>query len=307
MSEGEAPDPIRIGIIGGTGLAEALGAEGGESREMDTPFGKPSAPIKLTQWEGVDIAILKRHGDGHIYNPGAVPYRANIYALKQLGVTHILASGATGSLQEPMVPGHLVIADQVIDKTWKRANTFYEHVAGHVEFSEPFCPVMRRWLLAAATALGDERTEVHDGGTYVCMEGPQFSTRAESQMHRQWGGDLIGMTVMPEAKLAREAEIAYALIAMPTDYDCWRPADPDVPQHELLKEIIGNLKHASANNIKLMKAALKDVSTLKTQRSPAHDALALGIWTDKSRIDPAEVERLRPLWRRYFDEERVES
>ena len=298
----EAPKPIRIGIIGGTGLEEALGAEAGETRRIDTPFGEPSAPVKLTEWEGTEIAILKRHGEGHIYNPGAVPYRANIYALKSLGVTHILASGATGSLQEHMVPGHLVIADQVIDKTWKRPNTFYENVAGHVEFSEPFCPVMRQWLLDSASRLGDEATEVHDGGTYVCMEGPQFSTRAESHMHRAWGGDLIGMTVMPEAKLAREAEIAYALIAMPTDYDCWRPVDPNVPQHQLLEEIIGNLKHAAANNIKLMKAALADTSPLTQQRSPAHDALALGIWTDKGKIDPDEVERLSVLWGRYFAE-----
>ena len=298
----DAPHPIKIGIIGGTGLEEALGAEAGQTHEIDTPFGKPSAPIKVTEWNGIEIAILRRHGEGHVYNPGSVPYRANIYALKSLGVTHILASGATGSLQEHMVPGHLVIADQVIDKTWKRPNTFYETVAGHVEFSEPFCPVMRRWLLEAASALGEEQTEVHDGGTYVCMEGPQFSTRAESHMHRQWGGDLIGMTVMPEAKLAREAEIAYALIAMPTDYDCWRPADPNVDQHQLLEEIIGNLKHAANNNITLMKAALKDISQLQAHRSPAHDALALGIWTDKAKIPASEVERLSVLWGRYFEQ-----
>jgi 5'-methylthioadenosine phosphorylase len=301
----QAPSPIRIGIIGGTGLAEALGAEAGETHQIDTPFGPPSAPIKLTQWEGIEIAILKRHGEGHIHNPGAVPYRANIYAMKSLGVTHILASGATGSLQEHMIPGHLVIADQVIDKTWKRPNTFYENVAGHVEFSEPFCPVMRKWLLESATKLGEDSTEVHDGGTYVCMEGPQFSTRAESLMHRAWGGDLIGMTVMPEAKLAREAEIAYALIAMPTDYDAWRPVDPNVAQHQLLEEIIGNLKHASANNIKLMKAALEDVSMLESHRSPAHDALALGLWSDKSKIDPEEIARLGPLWARYFEDQQV--
>ena len=296
----QAPDPIRIGLIGGTGLEEALGGEAGEERDIDTPFGKPSAPIKLTSWEGVEIAILKRHGEGHIYNPSSVPYRANIYAMKSLGVTHILASGATGSLQEHMTPGHLVIADQVIDKTWKRPNTFYENVAGHVELADPFCPVMRNWLLEAAGRIEDG-TEMHDGGTYVCMEGPQFSTRAESHMHRQWGGDLIGMTVMPEAKLAREAEIAYALIAMPTDYDCWRPHDPNVPEQQLLDEIIGNLKHAAGHNVRLMKEALRDVTRLRQERSPAHDALKLGIWTDKSKIDPAEIERLSVLWGRYFE------
>jgi len=298
----QPPRPIRIGIIGGTGLADALGGEAGEERDLDTPFGRPSAPIKLTEWNGQQIALLKRHGEGHVYNPSAVPYRANIFALKSLGVTHILASGATGSLQEHVEPGHLVIADQAIDKTWNRPNTFFETIAGHVEFSEPFCPTMRQWLRDAAGRLGEEYAPVHDGGTYVCMEGPQFSTRAESLMHQQWGGHVVGMTAMPEAKLAREAEIAYALIAMPTDYDCWRPTEPDVPQHQLLEQIIANLKQTSANNVALMKAALHDITLLKAHRSPAHDALALGLWTDKSRIDPAEIERLRPIWGRYFQQ-----
>lgn len=290
---------IRIGIIGGTGLGEAFGAEHGETRDLDTPFGKPSAPITLTEWEGVEIALLKRHGDGHVFNPTNVPYRANIYALKALGVTHIVASGATGSLQEHVASGELVIADQVIDKTHRRANTFYEHGAVHVEFSEPFCPVMRNWLLSASRDLAG--VTVHGTGTYVCMEGPAFSTKAESHMHRQWGGDLIGMTVMPEAKLAREAEIAYALVAMPTDYDCWRPHDPDKPVTALLEEIMGNLKQASQNNIKLIRRALRDVSALREQPSPAHDALSLGIFSDKSKLDPSEVRRLWTLWGRHFE------
>ncbi|MFA9477240.1 S-methyl-5'-thioadenosine phosphorylase [Phycisphaerales bacterium AB-hyl4] len=296
--------PLRIGIIGGTGLGDALGAEAGETRELDTPFGKPSSPITLTQWHGVEIAILQRHGPGHVFNPTHVPYRANIHALKSLGVTHVLASGATGSLQEHIQPGQLVIADQVIDRTHRRAKTFYEHAAVHVEFSEPFCPVMRQWLLAAAKRL-DSDVKVHDGGTYVCMEGPAFSTKAESHMHRQMGGDLIGMTCMPEAKLAREAELAYALIAMPTDYDCWRPHTSDQPVQALLEEIMGNLKRATTANISLMKAALSDVTLLSQQPSPAHDALKLAIWSDKSKLDPAEVERLSVLWGRYFEQAEV--
>ena len=293
-------DPsIRIAIIGGTGLGEKLGLEAGETRDLDTPFGKPSAPLTVTRWEGVEIVLLQRHGIGHVYNPSAVPYRANIFALKALGVTHILASGATGSLREEVEPGHLMVVDQVIDKTYRRANTFYEHAAVHVEFAEPFCPVMRKWLRGAADRLDD--VQVHHGGTYICMEGPAFSTRAESHMHRQWGGDLIGMTVMPEARLAREAEIAYALIAMPTDYDCWKPHDPSVSAQALLEEIIGNLQTATANNVKLMREALKDPSPLRDTPSPAHSALALGIWSDKTKINPAEVERLVPLWGRYFD------
>jgi 5'-methylthioadenosine phosphorylase len=289
---------IRIGIIGGSGLGDALGAEPGEAREVDTPFGKPSSPITLTQWQGVDIAILQRHGPGHTYAPSHVPYRANIFALKSLGVTHIVASGATGSLCEHIQPGDLLIADQVIDKTHQRISTFYEHAAVHVEFAEPFCAVMRQWLLDASNRLSD--SAVHDGGTYVCMEGPAFSTKAESNMHRAWGGDVIGMTAMPEAKLAREAEIAYALVALPTDYDCWKPHDPNMPAQQLLSEIIGNLHKASAAGVGLIRAALSDVSRLRDHPSPAHDALKLAIWSDKSKIDPQEVQRLDVLWGRYF-------
>lgn len=292
---------IRIGIIGGSGLGEALGGEVGRQVTPDTPFGPPSAPITLTTWQGVEIALLQRHGLGHTIPPTFVPYRANIYALKALGCTHVIASGATGSLREDIAPGDLVIADQVIDKTTQRISTFYEKAAVHVEFAEPFCPVMRQWLLAAAERLGDGFDgRVHRAGTYVCMEGPAFSTRAESEMHRQWGGDLIGMTVMPEARLAREAELAYALIALPTDYDCWRPHDPNVPQMQLLQEIIGNLRKASAAGIDLMKQALRDLSLLREQPSPAHSALNLGIWSDKSRLDPQEIKRLGTLWGRHF-------
>ncbi|MCC7145712.1 MAG: S-methyl-5'-thioadenosine phosphorylase [Phycisphaeraceae bacterium] len=292
---------IKIGIIGGSGLGEALGAETGKTVWPDTPFGAPSSPLTLTTWQGVDIAILQRHGPGHIHPPSFVPYRANIFALKSLGVTHIIASGATGSLREDIAPGDLVIVDQVIDKTHRRPGTFYEKAAVHVELAQPFCPVMRQWLLGAAGKMAADFTgKIHPRGTYVCMEGPAFSTKAESLMHRQWGGDLIGMTAMPEAKLAREAEIAYALIALPTDYDCWKPHDPNVPQMELLSEIIGNLKKASAAGIALIKAALTDVSSLRQQPSPAHEALKLAIWSDKTKIPPEEIKKLAPLWGRYF-------
>ncbi len=293
---------IHIGIIGGTGVAAALGGEKGESFFPDTPFGKPSAPIVRTNWQGVPVAIVQRHGVGHVFNPSQVPYRANIFALKMLGVTHVVASGATGSLRETIHPGELLIADQVIDKTHKRANTFYEKAAVHVEFAEPFCPVMRRWLLGAATRLwaANPSLNVHDGGTYVCMEGPAFSTKAESEMHRQWGGDVIGMTCMPEAKLAREAELAYALVALPTDYDCWRPHDPATPPQALLAEIIGNLNKATAQSVALIREALNDVALLQNTPSPAHEALKLAIWSDKTKLDRAEVDRLSVLWNRYF-------
>ena len=295
---------VKIAIIGGSGLGDALGGEIGDTKTFETPFGAPSSPVVLAKWHDIEIALLQRHGTGHIYNPSNIPYRANIHALKQLGITHIIASGATGSLRENISPGDLVIVDQVIDKTSKRANTFYEDAAVHVELAEPFCPVMRKWLLQAVEQSRDHlgNITVHDGGTYVCMEGPSFSTKAESQMHRQWGGDLIGMTCMPEAKLAREAEIAYALLALPTDYDCWKPHPGGIKAPDLLAEIIGNLRQASSNGIELIKAALTNLSTLYAEPSPAHNALSMAIWSDKSEIDPAEIQRLNVLWGRHFSD-----
>jgi len=177
-----AKTPLKIGIIGGSGLGEALAGQSGERRDVQTPFGPPSGPVTLAKWGEVDIAILQRHGIGHVHNPSAVPYRANIYAMKALGVTHIIASGATGSLREDIAPGDVVIADQIIDKTYRRPGTFFENAAVHVEFAEPFCPVMRRWLKDAARRIDGAR--VHEAGTYICMEGPAFSTRASSRAMR---------------------------------------------------------------------------------------------------------------------------
>jgi 5'-methylthioadenosine phosphorylase len=302
---------IKVGLIGGSGLGEALGSQTeGKRHEIETPFGKPSDAIIETEWAGLPVLVLSRHGPGHLLNPTQVPYRANIFALKQLGCTHILASGAVGSLREEFKPRDLVIADQVIDKTTKRAGTFYEKAAVHVEFAEPFCPVLRKILLEAGAA-GDKSESafaVHDRGCYVAMEGPAFSTRAESLMHRLWGGDLIGMTAMPEAKLAREAEISYALIALVTDYDCWRhgaettaaaPVDP----FALLQEIISHLRSASENGIKLMRKAVELIAARPEALAgcPAQHALKLAIWSQKNQIDPAEVQRLAPLWMKYFE------
>jgi 5'-methylthioadenosine phosphorylase len=240
--------------------------------------------------------FLNRHGDGHRLNPSNVPYRANIFALKQLGVTTILASGATGSLRDEIAPGQLVICDQVIDKTYRRAGTFFEEgVAAHVEMAEPFCPRIRDALLESAKSM---TFRVHPKGTYVCMEGPQFSTRAESHMHRAWGGDLIGMTAMPEAKLAREAEICYALIALPTDYDCWRPHDAAAPKVALLKEILDNLNAATDAALQLIKATLPRLAA--DRDCACHQALDLALWSDKSKVAPETVERLRPLMGRLF-------
>ena len=295
-----APQNIRpkIGIIGGSGLGDALiGSERGTPVEVDTPFGKPSAPPLTITWDGVDVVFLNRHGDGHVYSPSTVPYRANIFALKRLGVTTILASGATGSLRDEIEPGHLVICDQVIDKTHQRHSTFFDKgIVAHVEMAHPFCERVRKVLLEQSNSMG---FEVHHSGTYVCMEGPQFSTWAESHMHRAWDGDLIGMTVMPEAKLAREAEMCYALIGLPTDYDCWQQSDPSADKGALLKEIIGNLTRASDAAIKLIKAAIPALAS-RGGACSCQRALELAIWSDKSKVSPEEVERLAPLVGRYF-------
>ncbi len=292
-------DP-RIAIIGGSGLGQAFCAQAkGREVTVETPFGAPSGPILLTRWAGVDIAFLSRHGPGHVFNPSTVPYRANIFALKQLGITHILASGATGSLREEIAPGHLVICDQVIDKTFRREGTFFDDgIVAHVEFAEPFCGRMRDLLIQAGRGL---ETTVHPTGTYICMEGPQFSTAAESRMHRAWGGDLIGMTCMPEAKLAREAELCYALVALPTDYDCWRPHDPSLGREALLKEIIGNLNRATVNALALLERALPLLAGQTAEAWPCSRWLDLAIWTDRHHLNPEALEKLRPLVGRYLE------
>ena len=289
----------KVGIIGGSGLGDALfGQMRGRRSRAGTPFGEPSSEIIEADFEGAEVAVLNRHGEGHVFNPSMVNYRANIYALKQAGCTHVIASGAVGSLREPIRPKDLVIPDQVIDKTYRRVPTFFDrHVVAHVEMAAPFCPVLRRHLLNCAGAV---KAKVHDGGTYICMEGPAFSTRAESQMHRQWGGDLIGMTAMPEARLAREAEMAYALVCLPSDYDCWRPAPAELDKHELLREIIGNLTEAAANAVALIREALRRFGEIAGQPSPAHGALELAIWTARERLGPEARKDLGVIVAKYL-------
>lgn len=310
--------PPTIAIIGGSGMEDQLVAHGllteARSVEVNTPFGQPSAPITLGRLSSgesdLSIAVLKRHGVGHTIPPHGVPWRANIFALKSLGVTHIVATGAVGSFRDEINPGagELVLCDQFIDRTTGAGNraqerTFFDNAAVHVEFADPCCPVMRAWLQQAAST---GSTRVHARGTYVTIDGPSFSTRAESHMHRAMGGDVVGMTALPEARLAREAEIAYALIALPTDYDCWkdRSGDSPRPRESLLSEIIGNLKRSTDAATRLIEAALRETSIL-LQPSPAHDALKLAIWTPKDRIPKTEVERLRPLWGRWFQDKQT--
>lgn len=290
-----------IGVIGGTGLGEALFGEAAadaQEHTLDTPFGKPSGPIRVVRWHGLDVALLARHGAGHVFNPSQVPYRANIYALKAFGVTHILASGAVGSLRDHLQPRELVVVDQVIDRTWRRIPTFFDSdLVVHVEFAHPYCAQLRETLLAAADAVD---TRVHSKGTYVCMEGPAFSTVAESLAHREWGGDLIGMTALPEAKLAREAEIPYALVALVTDFDCWRPHEPGKTPAALLNEIIGHLKAATTNAITLLRAAIARLAEHPLPESPIQRGLDLAVWTDRKQLTPAIRARYGVLLERFL-------
>jgi len=273
----------RVGIIGGTGLADALALLLTEARTQPTttPFGDPSAPLQFGTLDGVQVVLLLRHGARHEFSPTTVPYKANIAALKMAGCTHVICSGATGSLRESIEPGSIVLCNQFIDRTVHRSRTFFEDAAVHVEFADPCCPVMHRWLLDAAERLPD--LTVHPVGTYICMEGPAFSTRAESHLHRSMGGDLIGMTAVPEARLAREAEMAYALVALPTDFDCWRPDDRN---EGVLSTVTANLLAATNAAVTLIREALRDTAMLCSTPSPAHRALDRAIWTSSDAIGP---------------------
>ena len=288
------PHRPMLGIIGGTGMAEALGSLGaGEHHRVDTPFGPPSSPITVVQLGGAPVALLPRHGEGHLYPPGKVPYRANIFALKAVGVTHVLATASVGSLREEVRPGELVVPDQIIDRTFRRDPTFFDDLAVHVEFAQPFCPSLRKVLLGARS-----EAKVHDGGTYVCMEGPQFSTRAESDLHRAWGAHLIGMTLMPEAKLAREAELCYAAVNLVTDYDCWRPHPTELGAQELLGEIVGNLRTTTAAALVLVRAALPAVQSLAASGCPCQASLERAIFTSGTQIHEETRKELDLLLRR---------
>jgi len=282
-----------IGIIGGTSLGQALGALGGTTRVVETPYGAPSAPIALAKVEGIDVALLPRHGVGHTTPPSAVNYRANIWALKSLGVTHVLATTAVGSLREEIHPGELVLPDQLIDRTQRRIGTFFDDLAVHVEFAEPFCGTIRGVLKSAATGL---KTTVHPSGTYVVMEGPAFSTKAESALHRTWGAHLIGMTALPEAKLAREAELCYAAVSLPTDYDCWRPHDGS--RDALLGEIIKNMAKATEAAMSLVRAALPGVAKLVGTSCECQHCLDDAVFTDLKTVNPEVTKRHELLLRR---------
>ncbi|MBT3362322.1 MAG: S-methyl-5'-thioadenosine phosphorylase [Chloroflexi bacterium] len=233
---------VKLGVIGGSGLYQIEGLTDIEELKVDTPFGQPSDVITVGTLEGARVAFLPRHGRGHTINPSEIPVKANIYALKSLGVERIIAINSCGSYKEEIAPGHLLIPDQIIDRTKGRPSTFFEGgIVAHVAFADPFCSDLSDVLYKAAQSTG---TTVHKGGTFVVMEGPQFSTKAESYLHKAWGASVIGMTVVPEAKLAREAEICYASVACVTDYDCWHQTHESVTMDMILAVMGKNMSAA---------------------------------------------------------------
>jgi 5'-methylthioadenosine phosphorylase len=293
--------PIPNAVIGGSGLYQLDGMTNIQEIEVDTPFGRPSDAIITGELEGIRVAFLPRHGRGHRISPTELPARANIYALKSLGVKRIIASSACGSLREDMAPRHIVIADQLYDRTRHRApHTFFEGgIVAHIGFADPFCSCLRRILLDGARAAG---ATVHDGGTMVVMEGPQFSTRAESATYRKLGFDTIGMTALPEAKLAREAEICYASMNLVTDYDVWYEAHGDVTVEMVVATMMANVETAKA----IVRYALPRMEAMSGDGDEAcacacGSALAGAIITDPARIPQAKKEQLKLLIQKYVD------
>ncbi len=281
-----------LGVIGGSGIYEVPGLERIESKRVETPFGDPSDELVRGRLGETELLFLPRHGRGHRVAPHGINYRANIAAFKMSGATHVVSLSAVGSLKEAIPPGDVVIVDQYIDLTKRRVSTFFDDdVIAHVGFGDPVCRHMATAVSDSAKAVG---AKVHDGGTYVCMEGPQFSTRAESHLYRSWGASVIGMTAMPEAKLAREAELPYATVALVTDYDCWHESEEAVSVDAVLAVLKKNA--ALAQNI-----VAKLASTLPDPtKSAASSALAGALITDKSTISAEAKQRLGFLIQRYL-------
>jgi 5'-methylthioadenosine phosphorylase len=251
----EKPDRWHIGIIGGSGLADGIGLDDAQEITVKSPFGEPSGPVTVGRLGGMRFTFLARHGAGHRIPPNEINYRANIDVLKRCGVTDVLALSAIGSLREELAPGHFVAVDQFIDRTVHRGHSFFgPGLVAHVSLADPICPSLAELAAGAAEQAG---ATVHRGGCYLAMEGPQFSTRAESKMYRQWGADVIGMTAMPEARLAREAELPYALLGMVTDYDSWREEEEGVDIAEILEVMHANAATAR-DAVRALAAALPE-------------------------------------------------
>jgi 5'-methylthioadenosine phosphorylase len=283
-----------IGIIGGSGLYQMNGLTDLREVALDTPFGKPSDSYILGTLAGRKVAFLARHGRGHRIMPSELNFRANIHGMKQLGVTRILSISAVGSLKEEHRPLEFVVPDQFVDRTSKRISTFFgEGIVGHIAFADPVCMDVAKIAHAASQKAG---VVAKLGGTYICMEGPQFSTKAESNLYRSWGMDVIGMTNLQEAKLAREAEICYATVAMVTDYDCWHPEHDSVTVDQIVAVLLKNAENA-ANVVREAVSAMPKERTCK-----CGSALATAIITNKDAVPPATRKKLDLIIGKYFEQ-----
>jgi 5'-methylthioadenosine phosphorylase len=281
-----------VGVIGGSGLYQMEGLENVREVRVSTPFGPPSDLYVRGALKGTEVIFLPRHGRGHRLLPTEVNFRANIFGMKKLGVERIVSVSAVGSLQEEIAPGHVVIPDQFIDRTTQRPSTFFgKGIVAHVSLADPFCPELSETLARAAR---EDGAKVHHKGTYLCMEGPQFSTRAESRLYRSWGADVIGMTNLQEAKLAREAEICFTTLALATDYDCWNEAAGDVE----IERVLAVLKQ----NVDLAQRIIRRIlDRLPERRScGCADALKDAIITDRSSIPKKRIGELKPIIGKYL-------
>lgn len=284
---------MRIGIIGGSGFYQMEGLTDIEEIEVETPFGKPSDVLILGNLDGKPVVFLPRHGVGHRILPSEINVRANIYALKSLGVEWLISVSAVGSLRQDIEPRHFVVPDQLYDHTKHRQSTFFgEGIAAHISLAHPFCSELSKFL---STGAAENGAAVHNGGIYICMEGPAFSTQAESNVYRHLGFDIIGMTAAPEAKLAREAEICYAVLACSTDYDCWHPDHDNVTTEMILDNVRFNVETSK----KIVRSAIAKIP--EEQRScSCSTALEYALATDPNKIPPAKRHALKLLLDKYL-------
>jgi 5'-methylthioadenosine phosphorylase len=286
----------KIGIIGGSGLYKMNALKEVQEIQLNTPFGHPSDALIVGTLEGTTVAFLARHGRNHHLLPSELPFRANIHAMKQLGVEYIISASAVGSLKAEVKPLDMVVPNQFIDRTKNRVSTFFgEGLVAHIAFGDPVCVKLATILENAIASLNLTDVNLHRGGTYVCMEGPAFSTKAESNLYRSWNATIIGMTNLPEAKLAREAEIAYATLALVTDYDCWHPDHDSVT----VEMVIGNLQKNAVNAQKVIQETVKQLS-INPPESSAHSALKYSLLTSLDQVPQSTKEKLSLLLEKYL-------
>lgn len=284
-----------IAIIGGSGLYELNGMEDVQEVEVNTPFGPTSDKLITGKMGGANLIFVPRHGRGHKHLPNEVPYQANIYALKQMGAEWVVSVSAVGSMRKEIAPGHFVLPDQFIDRTQGRKQTFFgDGIVAHVSMADPVCPVLKAKVAQSVRACD---VELHENGTYICMEGPAFSSRAESHMYRQWGVSVIGMTACPEVKLAREAELRYATLALSTDYDCWHEEEENVS----VESVMEILKRNTANVKRVLTHLIPELAAVpESTVSPCDNALAHAVMTSPDAISASTREKLGPIVSRYL-------